>query len=65
LITANFLHGGILHLLFNSFSLFQIGQVAEAEFGVVQTGLRAVDGDVPPGFGEHLWRHIHTDGATG
>jgi len=33
LITANFLHGGIIHILFNSFSLFQIGQVAEAEFG--------------------------------
>src|SRR5215471_9353874 len=33
LITANFLHGGVIHILFNSFSLFQIGQVAEAEFG--------------------------------
>jgi len=33
LITANFLHGGIIHILFNSFSLFQIGQVAEEEFG--------------------------------
>jgi rhomboid protease GluP len=33
LISANFLHGGVIHILFNSFSLFQIGQVGEAEFG--------------------------------
>ncbi len=33
LITANFLHGGLLHLGFNSMSLFNLGPLAEEIFG--------------------------------
>ena len=33
LITANFLHGGLLHLAFNSMSLFNLGPLAEEIFG--------------------------------
>ena len=33
LITANFLHGGLLHLGFNSMSLFNLGPLAEQIFG--------------------------------
>lgn len=33
LITANFLHGGLLHLAFNSMSLFNLGPLAETIYG--------------------------------
>lgn len=33
LITANFLHGGLLHLAFNTMSLFNLGPLAEEIFG--------------------------------
>jgi rhomboid protease GluP len=33
LITAGFLHGGILHILMNSWSLFNVGSQAEESFG--------------------------------
>lgn len=33
LITANFLHGSVLHLAFNSMSLFNLGPLAEQVFG--------------------------------
>ncbi len=33
LITANFLHGGLLHLIFNTMSLYNLGPLAEEIFG--------------------------------
>lgn len=33
LVTANFLHGGLLHLAFNSMSLYNLGPLAEELFG--------------------------------
>ncbi len=33
LITASFLHGGLMHIAFNSMSLFNLGTVAEGVFG--------------------------------
>ncbi len=33
LVTANFLHGGLLHLAFNSMALFQLGPLCEQIFG--------------------------------
>ena len=33
LVTANFLHGGLLHLAFNTMSLFNLGPLAEEIFG--------------------------------
>lgn len=33
LVTANFLHGGIIHLLFNSIALMNLGPLIEAAFG--------------------------------
>src|SRR5258708_268067 len=33
LITACFLHGGLLHIGFNSFALFRVGQMAEEAYG--------------------------------
>jgi membrane associated rhomboid family serine protease len=33
LIAPNFLHGGFMHILFNSYALFQIGPAAEIHFG--------------------------------
>ncbi len=36
LITANFLHGGLLHLAFNTMSLFNLGPLAEQIFGTAR-----------------------------
>ncbi len=36
LITANFLHGGLMHIAFNSMSLFNLGPVAEEVFGTTR-----------------------------
>jgi len=33
LITAIFVHGGLLHLLFNSYALYQLGHLVEGIFG--------------------------------
>ena len=33
LVTANFLHGGLMHIAFNTMSLFNLGRVAEEVFG--------------------------------
>ena len=33
LVTANFLHIGLMHLMFNSFALFQVGPLVEEVFG--------------------------------
>jgi len=33
LVTANFLHGGLIHLVFNSIALMNLGQLIEAAFG--------------------------------
>ena len=36
LVTANFLHGGLMHIAFNSMSLFNLGTVAEEVFGTTR-----------------------------
>ncbi len=36
LITANFLHGGLMHVAFNSMSLFNLGTIAEDVFGTAR-----------------------------
>lgn len=36
LVTANFLHGGLMHIAFNSMSLFNLGTVAEEVFGTAR-----------------------------
>ena len=36
LITANFLHGGLMHIAFNTMSLFNLGTVAEEVFGTAR-----------------------------
>ena len=33
LVTANFLHGGLLHILFNSWALFDVGAIVDQVFG--------------------------------
>jgi rhomboid protease GluP len=33
LVTANFLHGGLLHILFNSWALFDVGAISEEVYG--------------------------------
>jgi len=36
LLTANFLHGGLMHIAFNSMSLFNLGTIAEEVFGTAR-----------------------------
>lgn len=45
LLTAMFLHGGVLHILFNGFSLFSIGPMVERFFGTTRfLGLYFISG---------------------
>jgi rhomboid protease GluP len=66
LLTSMFLHGGLLHLLFNMVVLYQAGQLAERIFGSLRfTGLYLIAG-LCGSLASVLWNpHVNSVGASG
>jgi len=66
LFTSMFLHGGVLHLLFNMLVLYQAGQLAERIFGSLRfTGLYLIAG-LCGSLASVLWNpHVNSVGASG
>jgi membrane associated rhomboid family serine protease len=66
LVTSTFLHGSLLHLLFNMVVLWQAGRLAERIFGSLRfSGLYLIAG-VAGSLGSVLWNpHVNSVGASG
>lgn len=68
LITANFLHGGLMHLAFNSLALYQLGPLCEQIFGtqryVVIYILSGVSGYLASLFWDFFWMPTLSIGAS-
>jgi rhomboid protease GluP len=66
LFTSMFLHGGLLHLLFNMVVLYQAGQLAERIFGSLRfSGLYLIAG-LCGSLASVLWNpHVNSVGASG
>jgi len=66
LVTSMFLHGSLLHLAFNMFALWQVGQLVERLFGSARfIGLYAIAG-VCGSLASVLWHHsVNSVGASG
>ena len=57
LVTHAFLHGGIIHLAFNTFFLIQIGPMLERRLGSVKFGALYFISAVAGGMAGSLWHH--------
>ena len=57
LLTHAFLHGGIIHLAFNTFFLIQIGPMLERRMGSVKFGALYLISAVAGGMAGSLWHH--------
>jgi membrane associated rhomboid family serine protease len=57
LLTHAFLHGGIIHLAFNTFFLIQIGPMLERRLGSVKFGVLYLISAVSGGMAGSLWHH--------
>lgn len=57
LLTHAFLHGGIIHLAFNTFFLIQIGPMLERRLGSVKFGALYLISAVAGGMAGSLWHH--------
>ncbi len=64
LITAGFLHGGIIHILMNSWVLFDLGAEAEAAYGTSRMLVFYFVGSVTGFFASSLWSAAPSLGAS-
>jgi rhomboid protease GluP len=66
LVTSMFLHGGLLHIAFNMFALWQVGRLVERMFGSARfIGLYMIAG-VCGSLASVLWNpHVNSVGASG
>jgi membrane associated rhomboid family serine protease len=65
LITPVFLHGGLLHLIFNSMVLVRLGPLVEEEFGTERLAAIYVACGLAGSAASQFLRHSHTVGASG
>ncbi len=67
LLTHAFLHGGIVHLAFNTYALFAIGPQLEVALGPVRFALLYVTGAIAGGVAGSLWHSpvTHLVGGSG
>jgi rhomboid protease GluP len=66
LVTSMFLHGGLVHIMFNMFALWQVGRLVERMFGSARfLGLYMIAG-VCGSLASVLWNpHVNSVGASG
>jgi rhomboid protease GluP len=66
LVTSMFLHGGLLHIMFNMFALWQVGRLVERMFGSARfLGLYMIAG-VCGSLASVMWNpHVNSVGASG
>ena len=65
LITPIFLHGGLIHFLFNSYLLIQLGPVVEAMFGTTRYWVIYLCCGIAGSMASQLPRFVNTVGASG
>ena len=65
LITPMFLHGGLIHFLFNSYLLIQLGPVVEGIFGTTRYWVVYLCCGIAGGLASQLPRDVNTVGASG
>lgn len=65
LVTPVFLHGGLLHFVFNSMALVQLGPLVEDEYGTERLAAIYVLCGVAGSAASQVLRHSHTVGASG
>jgi rhomboid protease GluP len=66
LVTSMFLHGGLLHISFNMFALWQVGRLVERMFGSVRFLALYMIAGVCGSLASVLWNpHVNSVGASG
>jgi rhomboid protease GluP len=65
IVTPVFLHGGLLHFVFNSMALVQLGPLVEDEYGTERLAVIYVVCGVAGSAASQFLRHAHTVGASG
>ena len=65
LVTPVFLHGGLLHFIFNSMALVRLGPLVEEEFGTERLAAIYVVCGLAGSAASQVLRHSHTVGASG
>jgi rhomboid protease GluP len=65
IVTPVFLHGGLLHFVFNSMALVQLGPLVEDEYGTERLAAIYVLCGIAGSAASQLLRHSHTVGASG
>lgn len=65
IVTPVFLHGGLLHLVFNSMALVRLGPLAEEEFGTERLAAIYVLCGIAGSAASQVLRGSHTVGASG
>jgi rhomboid protease GluP len=66
LVTSMFLHGGLLHITFNMFALWQVGRLVERMFGSARFLALYMIAGVAGSLASVLWNpHVNSVGASG
>jgi rhomboid protease GluP len=66
LVTSMFLHGGLLHIMFNMFALWQVGRLVERMFGSARFLALYMIAGVCGSLASVLWNpHVNSVGASG
>ncbi len=65
IVTPVFLHGGLLHFVFNSMALVQLGPLVEDEYGTERLAAIYVLCGLAGSAASQVLRHSHTVGASG
>ena len=65
IVTPVFLHGGLLHFIFNSMALVQLGPLVEDEYGTERLAAIYVLCGIAGSAASQVLRHSHTVGASG
>lgn len=65
IVTPVFLHGGLLHFVFNSMALVQLGPLVEDEYGTERLAAIYVLSGLAGSAASQVLRHSHTVGASG
>ena len=65
IVTPVFLHGGLLHFVFNSMAIAQLGPLVEEEYGTERLAAIYVLCGIAGSAASQVLRHSHTVGASG